>query len=681
MSKDKAEKNITILNVDDNDAARYSISRILCHAGFDVIEAANGEDALRLAKEEKPDLILLDINLPDIDGFEVCQRIKSDPTTSLIPTIHISGTYQDNENRVKGLNIGADCYLTHPIEPPVLTSTIKALLRMRRAESDVLNAVEQWRATLDAISDSMCLLDTERRILRCNKAMTNLIGKPFDEIIGHTCWKLVHGTSEPIEECPFVRTRETHRRETQVIQMGDRWFKIAVEPVLDGDGGFISAVHVMTDITEQKRAEEALQESVSRFQSLFEQSNDAIFIHDLKGQILDVNARACEMLGYDEERLTSMAVGMVYPESELEVSMKAVQETAEKGHARFESRFKRADGTTLDVEISSRIIIDTGKQIVQGIVRDISSRKQAEEELRRSIQREAQAYTQGRLEVIETILHNIGNAITNVTIGFGTVYENLANNRLTRHITALADAVKEHQDNFADYVQNNPQGQKVAPFILALADGFAEQDKRWKGIVDRVRRRAEHIADIVRTQKAFGSGGGYRKEINLRNAINDALFVIQESISKRGIELSVDWDNAPEEITIQESQFHQMLVNLVKNSIEAIDELVAAKLPTPGPSQEGSYCVRPDAPFIKIRCYVESDLLILEVTDNGIGIEKDKLTDIFGAGYTTKKSGTGLGLHSVANFVQSIRGQIRALSDGIGKGATIRISLPLYSVQ
>jgi CheY-like chemotaxis protein len=86
----------TILNVDDHDAARYTTTRVLRGAGYEVIEAGNGRDALRLAKRN-PDLVVLDVNLPDIDGFEVCRRIKSDPATSMIPVVHLSATYQNDE--------------------------------------------------------------------------------------------------------------------------------------------------------------------------------------------------------------------------------------------------------------------------------------------------------------------------------------------------------------------------------------------------------------------------------------------------------------------------------------------------------------------------------------------------------------------------------------------------------
>jgi len=311
-----------------------------------------------------------------------------------------------------------------------------------------------------------------------------------------------------------------------------------------------------------------------------------------------------------------------------------------------------------------------GESVYLASLRDITERKRTEEALRESVEREAQAYAQGRLEIVDTILHNIGNALNSVTIGIGTIQENLVNNRLMGHFRSLANAIKEHQGDFTDYVKNDPQGQKVAPFIIALADDFAKQDEELVKTVSRVRERAEHIADIIRTEKTLSRRGVDRKDISLGEAIGNAITVLQDSIRKRDIELRMDCDNAPKEISTQESQFHQMLVNLIKNSVEAVDDLRASK----GLSRDTACHV---STFIKVRCYVESDSLVLEVTDNGIGIEKDKLDVIFRSGYTTKASGSGLGLHLTANFVSGCGGQILALSNGIGKGTTMRVVLPL----
>lgn len=143
----------TVLNVNDDDANRYSLTRMLRKAGFVVKEAATGADALRMVAE-RPDLVVLDVQLPDIDGFEVCRRIKQDPATAGIPVLHLSAKFVRDEDRTQGLESGADGYLVHPVEQPELVATVRSLLRLREAERAArANAerVEQLEKELDAL--------------------------------------------------------------------------------------------------------------------------------------------------------------------------------------------------------------------------------------------------------------------------------------------------------------------------------------------------------------------------------------------------------------------------------------------------------------------------------------------------------------------------------------------------
>ena len=127
-------ENALVLSVDDNEASRYAIGRTLRQAGFRVIEADTGMEALRRARADAPDLIMLDVKLPDIDGFEVSRRLKADMETASIPVLQITATYSSTEHWAQALNAGADGYLTHPAEPVVLIATVRALLRAREAE-------------------------------------------------------------------------------------------------------------------------------------------------------------------------------------------------------------------------------------------------------------------------------------------------------------------------------------------------------------------------------------------------------------------------------------------------------------------------------------------------------------------------------------------------------------------
>ncbi len=126
-----------VLNVDDSEAARYAKSRILTHAGFKVIEAASGSAALYRAREDKPDLVLLDVKLPDINGLEVCRLLKADPATRAILVLQTSASYIGVADKIRALEGGADNYLFEPIEPEELVANVKALLRLGRVEREL----------------------------------------------------------------------------------------------------------------------------------------------------------------------------------------------------------------------------------------------------------------------------------------------------------------------------------------------------------------------------------------------------------------------------------------------------------------------------------------------------------------------------------------------------------------
>jgi signal transduction histidine kinase len=136
MSSNSSEQSV-ILNVDDNDGARYAKSRILTRAGFTVIDAASGAEALALARTTHPHLILLDTKLPDINGMEVCRRLKSDAETCVILVLQTSASYLKAADKIRALDGGADNYLFEPIEPEELVANVRALLRLGRVEREL----------------------------------------------------------------------------------------------------------------------------------------------------------------------------------------------------------------------------------------------------------------------------------------------------------------------------------------------------------------------------------------------------------------------------------------------------------------------------------------------------------------------------------------------------------------
>jgi PAS domain S-box-containing protein len=138
-----------ILTVDDEPANRYAVSRVLMQAGYEVIEATTAGEALRLSLERKPDLIVLDVKLPDMSGYEVCRRLKGNPDTATILVLQVSATFVDSQDTVRSLDAGADSYLTQPVEPPVLVATVGALLRLRRAEEALRDSEARYRVLFE----------------------------------------------------------------------------------------------------------------------------------------------------------------------------------------------------------------------------------------------------------------------------------------------------------------------------------------------------------------------------------------------------------------------------------------------------------------------------------------------------------------------------------------------------
>ncbi len=140
------DRAATIINVDDNEHVRYVRARILSRAGFIVHDAATGSEGLKLIAEQKPDLVLLDVNLPDLSGLDVCRRIKSSPNGVAVIVIQISAVAVAAPHATAGLDSGADAYLIEPIDPDVLVATVRAMLRLRQAESDLSAANERLQA-------------------------------------------------------------------------------------------------------------------------------------------------------------------------------------------------------------------------------------------------------------------------------------------------------------------------------------------------------------------------------------------------------------------------------------------------------------------------------------------------------------------------------------------------------
>jgi PAS domain S-box-containing protein len=256
-----------ILNVDDNEAMRYTTSRALRQAGFDVLEAGTGADAVALTHSAGPDLVLLDVKLPDVSGFDLCRQLKTDPATRLVPIVHITATYASGEHWASALDAGADAYLTHPVEPVVLVATIRGLLRAKAAEGAVRREALLWQSTFDAMADGVCVLDASGSILRCNQSWARRVGVPPVDLVGTPGLPVLPGVARPEEGWPFERARQSLRPEEGEFEVDGGWLSVVAHPILDEAGAIAGVVRVVAEITERKRAERERGELLAREQA------------------------------------------------------------------------------------------------------------------------------------------------------------------------------------------------------------------------------------------------------------------------------------------------------------------------------------------------------------------------------------------------------------------------------
>jgi signal transduction histidine kinase len=209
-------RRILILNCDDTPDTRYTKTRVLRQGGYEVVECDNGKDALQKTRELMPDLVLCDVQLPDMSGLDVCRRIKEDAVTGTIPVIQISATFVTKEHQREALKYGADIYLTEPLEPKELETVVSVLLRLARTEAGLREALARERAARAQAEEATQLKD---------EFLANLsheLRTPMNIIIG---WSHLLRTG-PLDE-------SQKQRATEAIERAARSQAQLIEDLLD----------------------------------------------------------------------------------------------------------------------------------------------------------------------------------------------------------------------------------------------------------------------------------------------------------------------------------------------------------------------------------------------------------------------------------------------------------------
>ena len=585
-----------------------------------------------------------------------------------------------------------------------VTALAKAQAGLRHSNEALRQQLRLMETIFETMSDGVIVADEHEDYVIRNASAQRLVGEfvPGTTFEGvpeaYGLFRPDQTTLFPADDVPLTRAVRLGES-TDGIEMfvrskavpDGRHVSVSGRPLRDGAGAPKGGLVVIGDITEQKNREIYLREVIAKLEKsensqkriaeeyraqsqalelVFDNMVDAVLLTDAQGMVVRLNPAAERIVGTgilkNERQRWDIQFGVFQVDRETAVppeelpQSRALRGEQVRGLELFVRNAKVPDGVYVNVNASPLFDAEGELHGTVVVFRDVTARQMAQEAL-------SEAFAEGRLEILDTLLHNVGNAVNSVAAGVGTIGERLRTSRLERRLAALASALKAHESDWATYLDTDPQGRKAIPFLVALAREFPERTTELLQVVDRVDERVQHIVDIVRTQRSFNPRRPARKQVELRRGIDAAVRMLQESIAERGIEVQVDCSRAPVHIWIEESRFQQVLVNLVKNAVEAIDELAESSA-----ADE----TRP-RPRIRIHAFTENDFLVLDVIDNGIGIAEDRLRAIFRVGYSTKPNGTGVGLHSSANFAIASGGTLRPQSDGIGKGTTMRLQLRL----
>ncbi len=389
----------TILIVEDEAIVAEDLTHKLGRLGYTVCgSTARGEDALARVREHCPDLVLMDIRLGgEMDGVEAAERIHRECDVPVIYlTAHADRVTLDRAKRTEPFG-----YILKPFDERELESHIEMALYKHQAERKLRESEQRWRVTLGSIGDAVIASDTEGRVTFLNPVAASLTGWDSAVALGQPTTQVFHIinelTHQPAEDLVARVLRENRVVElanhTALVTRDGREVPVedSAAPITDAAGQVTGVVIVFHDVTEKRRAEEALQQSEARFRTLFEHNMDGIFLTAPDGTVYDANPTACAMLRMTQDEIKHMGrAGLVEDDAALHA---ALQQRSATGLFAGELTQIRKDGTRFPVELSS-VCLDgpSGELRSFVIIRDFTERKLAEMERERllaEVQRQA----------------------------------------------------------------------------------------------------------------------------------------------------------------------------------------------------------------------------------------------------------------------------------------------------
>ena len=617
------------LIVEDDTASIRIATQILQAEGWKVAHCRSAEETLAQTGSSVPDLLMLDIGLPGIDGLSLCRRLRADPAWDDTSILVCTGRTSPADLSAI-LDAGADDYIPKPVTPALLRVRLRiAAARVDRARlrHELERDASVFKFNAESSQDPVYWIEPERhfRFVWVNDACCRHFLRRREELVGLSLADI--DPTFGVEQSTMLRQHlETHGScvlETLHLR-GDG----SVVPVEFSANRFVHAGHeyvtgYIRDISARKAAESAL----SRAALLLSRMRDAVFCTELDGTLTFWNEGAEHLFGWPAGDLLGRPLVTRYPPelaAEIHVRLAAAA-TGEDWTTQWLDY--RRDGSRVWIELSiARFLDSSGRPAgLLGLARDITERRRAEED-RIALERRLQE-TQ-KLESLGVLAGGIAHDFNNLLTGI------LGNASLAK----------------LDLPPTSPLSTSICNIETA----------------------ALRAADLCHQMLAYAGKARFAvAPVDLGRLVEESTRLLQLSLSKKAT-LDLDLAAGLPKVLADATQLRQVVMNLVINAAEALG-------PQPG-SITVSTCRTSVTPERLARCHTAGDhpggdSLELRVVDTGCGMTHETVARIFDPFFTTKFTGRGLGLSAVLGIVRGHRGALEVTSIP-GHGSTFAILLP-----
>ena len=681
--------NVSILIVEDSRTQAEQLRFLLEQHGYKVTAAVDGKQALQAVSAQKPDLVISDIMMPEMNGYELCKAIKSDETLKDIPVILVTAL-SDAQDVIRGLECGADNFILKPYNEDYLLSRVQFMLlnnelrqterlgtnleiffngqrhfvtsgrlqilnlllstyeaailqnkQLTQARQSLSEGEQRLRTILNTVLDAFISMDEQGLVIDWNPEAERMFGYSAADAQGQILADLI--IPPPAREAHrrglkhFLNTGEGpilgKRIEITAMRADGREFPIelAIVAVRSEEGCYFNAF--LHDITERKQAAEQLHDSALRLQTLFDAVVDGIITIDEHGIIDTMNPAAERIFGYTSAEVVGRNVNILMPSPYHSEHDGHLERYLATGEAHIIGRGReivglRKDGSSFPLELAvSEMRLGDGRYFI-GIARDITARKQIEAQFL-TARDEAQQASAAKSAFLAAMSHEIRTPMNGV-IGMIDV---LRQSSLRNYQLEMVDLIHESAysllniiDDILDFSKIEADKLELESMPMSVAD-----------VVEKVCIMLDHLAE------------------------------------KKKVELTLFTDpELPAEVFGDAGRLRQMLINLANNAIKF----------SSGRQQSGQVSVRampaerrPDRVVVEIR-----------IADNGIGMDEQTLSRLFSAfsqadvSTTRRFGGTGLGLAIVRHLVKLMGGEIEVQS-APDQGSTFTLRLPFVPVS